>query len=151
MLVCMGVGGLRAGEVCALNGQDVLIRPHEVVLTVNGKGRKQREVVLSGQWVGLFRSYLLMWSRSRKPWNPFFCGGRSDNKRITGAGIDFMVKLAGHAADIHSLHPHALRHTAATLAIQSGTSLPAVQARLGHSTVVTTMRYLHLTQIHSKS
>ena len=142
VLVCLGVGGLRAGEVCALNGQDVLIRPHEVVLTVNGKGRKQRTVDLPGQWVGLFRSYLLMWSRSWKPWNPFFWGGRSENKRITGAGIDFMVKLAGHAADIPFLHPHALRHTAATLAIQSGMALPAVQARLGHSSVLTTMRYL---------
>ena len=144
ILVCLGVGGLRAGEVCALNAQDVLIRDHEVVLTVNGKGRKQRTVDLPGKWVGLFRAYLRMWPRSRKPWNPFFWGGRTNKKRITGPGIDYIVKQAGQAADIHSLHPHALRHTAATLAIQSGASLPVVQARLGHSTVLTTMRYLHV-------
>jgi site-specific recombinase XerD len=144
MLVCMGVGGLRAGEVCALNAQDVLIREHEVVLTVNGKGRKQRTVDLPGQWVGLFQAYLRMWGKSRKPGNPFFWGGRSDDKRITGAGIDYLVKQAVQASDIHSLHPHALRHTAATLAIQSGTSLPAVQSKLGHSSIMTTMKYLHV-------
>ena len=58
MLVCLGVGGLRAGEVCRLNVEDVEIRPHEVLLTVNGKGRKQRVVDLPGSWVGLFRGYL---------------------------------------------------------------------------------------------
>jgi len=144
VLACLGVGGLRAGEVCAVNAQDVLIREHEVVLTVNGKGRKQRTVDLSGYWVGLFQAYLRMWGKSRKPGKPFFWGGRSDDKRITGAGIDYLVKRAGEEAEIHGLHPHALRHTAATLAIQSGTSLPALQARLGHSTVLTTMRYLHV-------
>ena len=117
---------------------------HEVVLTVNGKGRKQRAVDLPGQWVGLFQAYLRMWGKSRKPGKPFFWGGRSDEKRITGAGIDYLVKRAGDAAEIPTLHPHALRHTAATLAIQSGSPLSAVQARLGHSTVLTTMRYLHV-------
>jgi len=144
VLVCLGVGGLRAGEVCALNAQDVLIRDHEVVLTVNGKGRKQRTVDLPGQWVGLFHAYLRMWGKSRKPGNPFFWGGRSDDKRITGAGVDYLVKQAGQAADIHSLHPHALRHTAATLTIKSGQPLHQVQAMMGHSNILVTSRYLHV-------
>jgi len=144
MLVCMGVGGLRAGEVCALNGMDVLIRPHEVVLTVNGKGRKQRTVTLPGKWVSLFQAYLRMWGKIRRPGNPFFWGGRSDDKRITGAGIDYLVKQAGATAEFHSLHPHALRHTAATLEIHRGRPLPAIQAMLGHSTVETTMKYIHI-------
>jgi site-specific recombinase XerD len=144
ILVCMGVGGLRAGEVCALNAQDVLIRPDEVVLTVNGKGRKQRAVVLTGEWPALFRSYLLMWGKSRKPGNPFFWGGRWENRRITGAGIGFLVKVAGFAADIHPLHPHALRHTAATLTIESGLPLHQVQNTLGHSSDLVMSRYLHV-------
>ena len=143
ILVCLGVGGLRAGEVCALNAQDVLIRDHEVVLTVNGKGRKQRTVDLPGQWIGLFQAYLRMWGKSRKPGTPFFWGGRLDDKRITGAGIDYLVKQAGQAAGIHSLHPHALRHTAATIALKSGETLNRVMTKLGHSTVSTTARYLH--------
>jgi integrase/recombinase XerC len=144
VLVCLGVGGLRAGEVCRLDAQDVLIRPHEVALTVNGKGRKQRVVQLPGQWVGLFQAYLKMWGKSRRPGNPFFWGGRSDDKRITGAGVDYLVKQAGQGADLHSLHPHALRHTAATLAIESGWPLHRVQNMLGHSSVLVTSRYLHI-------
>jgi len=71
VLVCLGVGGLRAGEVCRLNVGDVEIRPHEVLLTVNGKGRKQRVVDLPGEWVGLFRGYLRMQSENKVPGNPF--------------------------------------------------------------------------------
>ena len=143
ILVCLGVGGLRAGEVCALNAQDVLIRDHEVVLTVNGKGKKQRMVTLPGKHVALFRAYLAMWKKCRKPGRPYFWGGRSDSKRMTVAGIDYLVKRTGEEAEIPGLHPHALRHTAATLAIRSGMPLHDVQTKLGHSAITTTARYLH--------
>lgn len=144
VLVCLGVGGLRAGEVCRLEIQDILIRPHEVVLTVNGKGNKQRSVQLPGRWVALFRGYLKMLQKPRKPWSPVFWGSGTKDRRITLAAVDYIVKQAAGVADIPSLHPHALRHTAATLEINRGTPLPVVQSMLGHSTIATTLRYLHL-------
>jgi len=151
VLVCLGVGGLRAGEVCALNGMDVLIRPHEVVLSVQGKGRKQRVVALPGKWVGLFQAYLRMWGKSRRPANPFFWGGRSDKKRITGAGVAYLVKQAGIRSEIHSVHPHALRHTCATIAIDSGQPLHRVRDQLGHSSIAVTEKYLHTHRASSTS
>ena len=144
VLVCLGVGGLRAGEVCRLNADDVEVRPHEVVLTVNGKGRKQRQVVLPGRWVALYQGYLKMWPRSRKPGNPFFWCGPSGDRRLTGAAVDYLVRGAAEAVGVAGLNPHALRHTAATLEIYYGTPLPIVQAKLGHSSILTTMRYLHV-------
>jgi integrase/recombinase XerD len=39
---------------------------------------------------------------------------------------------------------HTLRHTFATHSLRKGVSLPVVQAVLGHSTLVSTERYLHL-------
>jgi site-specific recombinase XerD len=112
------------------------------VLTVNGKGTKQRMVTLPCQWTDLFQGYLKMWPKSRRPWNPFFwCGPKAD-RRITPAAIDYLVKRAAGEAEIPRLHPHALRHTAATLAIAGGVSLPAVKSKLGHSSILTTMRYI---------
>jgi integrase len=49
------------------------------------------------------------------------------------------------AAGRSDLRFHDLRHTAATLAVQAGASLPEVMRRLGHSTPGTALRYLHAT------
>ncbi|MGD9549294.1 MAG: tyrosine-type recombinase/integrase [Candidatus Krumholzibacteriia bacterium] len=77
-------------------------------------------------------------------WYQFFWCGPKGDRRITPAAVDYLEKRAAHEAEIPRLHPHALRHTAATLAIQGGVMLPAVKAKLGHSSIMTTMRYLHL-------
>lgn len=64
-LACLGVGGLRAGEVCRLDAEDVRIEPGRVVLHVDGKGRKQRLVALPGKFGALCRAYLSSWPESR--------------------------------------------------------------------------------------
>ena len=50
------------------------------------------------------------------------------------------------AAGRPDLHFHALRHTGATLAAQSGATLAELMARLGHSTPAAAMRYQHTAQ-----
>ena len=60
----------------------------------------------------------------------------SSPTQATGRMGERMEGLMGHA--------HALRHTAATLAIETGVSLPAVKAKLGHSSIMTTMGYLRI-------
>jgi integrase len=48
------------------------------------------------------------------------------------------------AADVHGLRFHDLRHTAATLAAASGTSLKALMARIGHASAAAALRYQHV-------
>jgi integrase/recombinase XerD len=149
VLVCLGVGGLRAGEVCRLNREDLRIEAGRVVLHVNGKGRKQRLVALPGEHTGLFQRYLASWPESRGKGRPlFWCGqpGHED-KRITVAAVDYLVRTHAVTAGTSEVGAHALRHTAASLAIDAGEPLHRLRDRLGHSSVLVTSRYLHRTPV----
>jgi integrase len=61
VLTFMGVGGLRAGEVCRLDRADVDAGRGKVTFRVYGKGRKQRLVALPGSWAAPLRTYLATW------------------------------------------------------------------------------------------
>jgi integrase/recombinase XerD len=145
-LVCLGVGGLRAGEVCRLNREDLRIEAGRIVLHVNGKGRKQRLVTLTAEYTGLFQRYLASWPESRKKDGPlFWCGQPThEDKRMTVAAVDYLVRTHAAAAGLPGIGAHTLRHTAASLAIDAGEPLHRLRDRLGHSSVLVTSRYLHV-------
>ncbi len=144
-LVCLGVGGLRASEVCRLNAEDVQIQLGQIVLHVTGKQRKHRLVPLSGEWVSLFRSYLRNWPKSRGSHSIFWCGQAGcENKRLTVAAIDYLVRQHTKESSIYGISAHSLRHTAASLAIDAGEPLHRLRDRLGHSSILVTSRYLHV-------
>lgn len=145
VLAFMGVGGLRAGEVCRLDREDITIRSGTVVLLVSGKGRKQRLVPLSGPWAGPVRSYMGTWPERGVEHEPaFWCGqpGHED-RRLTVAAVDYLVRGHAFTAGLADLSAHDLRHTAASLAIDAGEPLHRLRDRLGHSSVLVTSRYLH--------
>jgi len=143
VLVCLGVGGLRASEVCRLNAEDVVIQDDRVILRVLGKRQKERLVPVFCNW-DLVHSYLDSWPEALGD-APLFLGGHRgrESKRLTLAGVDYLVRRVSDMVGIGGLHPHALRHTAATLALEAGTPLHRVRDQLGHSTIVVTALYLH--------
>ena len=57
-------------------------------------------------------------------------------------------RVAERARIAQNVTPHVLRHTFATLAIQKGISLAAIQKILGHDRLGTTAIYLNLTDSH---
>lgn len=133
------------GEVCRLDRADIQIRSGTVVLLVSGKGRKQRPVPLSGPWAGPVRSYMSTWPERGIDHEPaFWCGqpGHED-RRLTVAAVDYIVRQHGRAAGLNAISAHDLRHTAASLAIDAGEPLHRLRDRLGHSSVLVTSRYLH--------
>ncbi len=144
VLACLGIGGLRASEVCRLNAEDVHLQRTCVRFYVYGKHRKQRLVPLPGEWRQLFRSYLRSWPESREDQPMFWCGQPAhEDKRLTVSAIDYLVRQHANNAGIERISAHVLRHTAASLAIEDGEPLHRLRDRLGHSSVLITSRYLH--------
>jgi integrase/recombinase XerC len=143
ILVCLGVGGLRAGEVCALSVGDVESTSHRVVLRVNGKGRKVRLVPLSGPAAEAIRAHRRDISKGL-PDAPFFASLRERPLRLTVPSVDYILRRCCEAAGLPRINAHALRHTAASLAIEGGMPLHRVRDLLGHSSVLVTSRYLHV-------
>ena len=78
--------------------------PHQLLLHVSGKGRKQRLVPLPRDWIALLRVYLQSWPQSRGS-NPHFLCGQPDheNKRLTVAAIDYLVRQHAKAAGLTRL------------------------------------------------
>lgn len=63
--------------------------------------------------------------------------------------VQKIVKRVANRAQItQNVTPHVLRHTFATLALQKGISLAAIQKILGHDRLTTTAIYLNLTDTH---
>ncbi|MBC8253912.1 MAG: tyrosine-type recombinase/integrase [Ardenticatenia bacterium] len=65
-------------------------------------------------------------------------------KRLTLASVEYLVGLHAQSARIPHLHPHALRHTATSLAANFGEPLHRIRDRMGHSSALITSHYLHV-------
>lgn len=106
-----------------------------------GKGRKDRFVMLSPVVAGILRDYI----RTEGPprW-PFPAGHRRD-RHITPRAIQLGKARAANRAGIHKrVTPHMLRHSFATHLLEAGTDLRFIQELLGHAKLTTTVSYTHV-------
>ena len=133
--------GLRISELIGLNLSDV----HEDALRVLGKGNKVRMVYLNQACLDTLRDYLAV----RRPItgpdrDALFLSARS--QRISRSMVNALVKkhLSQAGLDSTQYSSHKLRHTAATLMLQNGVDVRAVQEVLGHEHLNTTEIYTHI-------
>jgi integrase/recombinase XerD len=130
--------GLRASEVVGLRIQDIDCS-RMVIYVVNGKGGKQRYVMLSPKLLGILRAY---WAVER-PCRPWLFPGRGGDKPLDPSTLNAACAAAVEATGI-SKHAtvHSLRHAFATHLIEQGVDISIVQALLGHNHLSTTIRYI---------
>ena len=133
--------GLRISELIGLNLNDI----NEDTLRVLGKGNKVRILYLNDACQDALNTYLAV----RRPItgrdaNALFLSSR--NERVSRSTVHAMVKKRLTAAGIDSSEysSHKLRHTAATLMLQNGVDVRAVQEVLGHDHLNTTEIYTHV-------
>ncbi len=131
--------GLRASEICHLRVSD--IDSGRMCLRVEqGKGQKDRYVPLSQRLLVQLRDY---WRRER-PGTCLF-PSRFRDRPLTRRGAGYIFHRAKEKAGItKSGGIHTLRHCYATGLLEAGVDLPVIQRRLGHRSIRSTMRYLHL-------
>lgn len=84
------------------------------------------------------------WLNDRPDWqdSPLLFTDR--DRPIPGARVDHAVRQATAEAGIGHVHPHQLRHTLATQAVNRGMSLGAIAALLGHKTMTMTLVYARI-------
>ncbi len=129
---------LRVSELAGLDLGD--LDRHSGTVRVLGKGRKER-IVPVGQpaWAAL-RTYLAL--RPAGEDMALFVNQRG--QRLGVRSIQMRVKKLGGARLGQPLHPHTLRHSAASHLLQSSGDLRAVQEYLGHAGIGTTAIYTHM-------
>jgi site-specific recombinase XerD len=146
LLMTIYAAGLRRSEVAGLRVRD--IDSARMTITVHqGKGQRDRVVMLSPVLLETLRQY---W-RSQKPKQWLF-PGRNPNQPISGNDIFMVFQHAVRCAGITKrVCPHSLRHSFATHLLESGTDLRTIQILLGHRSLKTTSRYLHVSQQHVRA
>ena len=133
--------GLRRGELTVLRTSDI-DRERMVLHVREGKGGKDRVSLLSERLLFYLESY---W-RTYRPPAPWLFVSQKTGRPIRPGSLGEVFRNAKRAAGITKRGGiHMLRHSFATHLLEGGTDLHTIQSLLGHSSLRTTARYLHLT------
>src|SRR5258707_311887 len=147
LMTLYGTGARRA-ELARLQIPDIDSR-RMVIHIRGGKGRQDRDVMLSPTLLEAFPAY---WrGLKRKPTQWLFPGGRSHtaDRPITPKAVYHACQKAAQRAGLQNrVHPHTLRHCFATHLLENGADLRTIQLLLGHHDLKETTIYLHLSRRH---
>jgi site-specific recombinase XerD len=144
--------GMRRGDVFRLDVSD-WCREEGLILVRNSKTGQERRVPVPAVTWQCLEAYL------PKRQNHLEALGRSDESalfvnryggRLTASAISRGIQKLGSGCSETPITMHQFRHTCASDPLEAGVRLPDVQQLLGHQTVSTTMRYLHVAdpQLH---
>ena len=136
--------GLRVSELCQLSFPDLFLE--EGYLRVLGKGSKQRLIPLSPSAIQELKTYLA------DPGRPTPKRGQEQyvflsrlGKAISRITVFVFIREAAEMAGItKKISPHTFRHSFATVLLEGGANLQAIQLLLGHEDVATTEIYTHI-------
>jgi len=149
--------GLRVTELCSLS-RDINLNSEE--LSIRGKGGKVRVVFISEEAKNAIKTYL---NKRKDMEDALFVrvdqeskGENKKNKKQINAeshlnrhSIERIVRHYAKKAGISKkVTPHTMRHLFATDLLSNGADLRSVQALLGHSSIITTQIYTHVTDKH---
>lgn len=131
--------GLRGGEVVNLRPEDI-DSERMLIRVEQGKGRKDRHVMLSPSLLALLRDYY----RETRPQGWLF-PGRPRWTPLSRRQFYRAFTIAKEAAGItKKVSPHSLRHSFATHLLEQNTDIRVIQVLLGHKKLTSTARYTHV-------
>ena len=128
--------GLRVSEVARLKIADIDSR-RMVIRVEEGKGGKDRYVMLSPRLLGILRGYYQL----LHPRHWLF-PGREDDRPLSPEALHAACRAAAAAAGLGKrVTVHTLRHSFATHLLDAGTNIRIIQVLLGHTNLATTVLY----------
>ena len=143
--------GLRLSELCGLNISDI---SSDGIMTVTGKGNKERAVYLNDSCLSAVKAYLAV-----RPNEGIVATDRNalfisrNHRRISPKTVQHIVKTYLKKAGLGGMgfSTHKLRHTAATLMYQHGNvDIRVLKDILGHANLGTTQIYTHVSDAQIK-
>jgi len=147
ILMTLYAAGLRVSEALHLRPAD--IDSHRMMIRVaQGKGRKDRYVMLSSKLLETLRRY---WreERSRERADTFLFPGRKPGVPLTRDTVEWAFAAAQrHAGIAKRVSPHSLRHSFATHLLERGVNIRIIQKLLGHRSLGSTEIYTHVAQTY---
>lgn len=133
-------GGLRVSEVCNLRVKDIDSKNMQIFIK-SAKGNKDRYTILSKTNLEILREY---WKTCGKPKEWLFPGGKAGYP-ITTSSVRAAMRIAREKAGISKkITVHTLRHGFATHLLEQGENIFRIKTLLGHSSINSTCRYLHM-------
>lgn len=136
--------GLRRSELIHLKIEDIDSKDGKHRIRINkGKGNKDRYTVLSTKVLGELREYFI----ACKPKVYLFNGQRKGEPMSKGLLRHILNEAKKYSGIRKDFCLHSLRHSFATHCLEDGVPLTTLQALMGHSTIQTTMIYLHVSEI----
>ena len=139
ILTAAYAAGLRVSEVIGLRVDDSDSQ-RMVIRIRQGKGRKDRYVMLAPRLLELLRQY---W-KVKRPSDSLFPGAKP-GRSITVDAVRYAYLTARQKSGLGKrVTTHTLRHSFATHLLEQGTDLRIIQVLLGHRSVGTTTLYTHV-------
>ena len=150
ILETLYASGMRAGELVALNTDDISVTDdgEGAARIRRGKGGKERIALLGRSAIAALNAYRdsgrpLQAASAKKPSSALFLnrfGGRLSDRGVRR----LFDKHCAVVAESHKVTPHTLRHSFATHLLDHGADLRVVQELLGHADLATTQIYTHV-------
>ncbi len=132
--------GLRISEAIHLKPIDI-DKQRMVIRVEQGKGQKDRYVMLSPKLLEILRNY---W-RAARPAGEWIFEGDIAGQPINRSSVELACQKARQRSGIRKpITPHSFRHAFAVHLLESGTDIRTIQLLLGHRSLATTARYLRI-------
>ena len=141
MILTLYSTGIRASELANVKVSDIDSK-RMLIRIDQGKNRKDRYVHLPAKLLEILRMYWQSETVKSKTW---LFPGRPRTEPITRNSVRNMVHKAKETAGIQKqVTTHTLRHSFATHQLEDGVDIRKIQLMLGHRSLRTTAKYLHV-------
>ena len=150
MLETMYASGLRVSELLNLKRKNINL--NKGIITVFGKGSKERKVPIAGYAIDYINKYLTEVRNKSEHKSSDYLFLNKNGDPLSRVYFFKVVKKYAELAGISTpISPHTLRHSFATHLLNHGAQLRMVQEMLGHTNIATTQIYTHVSSEKLKS